>query len=89
MDLHHIVPLCMDGSDLPFNRMWVCPDHHRRIFVPGCQSGHHAYKHADSIVVIGYLNSTVGRILHFIDPFGVERFWSYRLEDTFWDGPRK
>ena len=85
VDLHHIIPICMGGSDQPFNRMWVCPDHHRRIHVPGCPSGHHALKHVDSIIVVGYLNSSVGKVLHFVDPFGTERYWSYRLENTLWE----
>lgn len=84
IDLHHIKPICMGGSDLAYNRMWVCPDHHRRIFVPDCPSGHHSIKHLDSIIVIGYLNSSVGRVLHFVDPSGVERYWAYRNGDFLW-----
>ncbi len=53
--------------------------------MPGCPSGHHALKHVDSIIVVGYLNSSVGKVLHFVDPFGTERYWSYRLENTLWE----
>lgn len=85
MDLHHILPMCMEGTDAPWNRMWVCPDHHRKIFVPGCQYGHHALKHIDSIVVVGYLNSSVGRVLQYIDCDGKERYWAYALFANHWE----
>jgi predicted restriction endonuclease len=30
-DYHHIVPKCMGGSDKAFNRVNLCPTHHRLV----------------------------------------------------------
>ena len=45
-------------------------------------------KHLDSIVVIGYLNSSVGSVLHYKDNEGTERYWSYRLFSNHWEKNR-
>lgn len=29
IDWHHVKPKELGGSDLPGNRMWLCPNHHR------------------------------------------------------------
>lgn len=45
--------------------MWVCPDHHRMIYVPGMKAGHHAIEHGESIVVLGWRESTKGKALYY------------------------
>lgn len=47
--------------------MWLCPTHHRHIFVPDAKIGVHTMKSRGSIVVHGFVNSTVGPVLHFTD----------------------
>ena len=70
VNYHHIVPLELNGSDKDYNRIWLCPTHHTKIFVPKSKSGMHSIKGLDSIVLIQWLNSTQGRVLEYKDRNG-------------------
>lgn len=85
LDLHHIVPVCMGGTNAGANRIYLCPSHHRKVFVPECPSGHHSISHMDSIVIVGYLASSDGKVLHYKDPAGLDRYWCYRLGANHWN----
>lgn len=84
LDLHHILPVCMGGQNAGANRIFLCPSHHRKIYVPGCPSGHHSVKHQDSITIIGYLSSSEGKVLHYKDQDDIERYWCYRTGSNHW-----
>lgn len=86
MDYHHIVPRSMPNtSNKPFNRIWLCPEHHRAIFVPGMTSGHHAIKNPDSIILVAKRTSTHGNVLEYergSDSRGY--YYFYQTHET-WD----
>jgi len=67
VNYHHIVPLELNGSDKDYNRIWLCPTHHTKIYVPKSKSGMHTIKGQDSIVLIQWLNSTGGKVLEYND----------------------
>lgn len=50
-------------SNKKYNLMYVCPEHHRLIFVPGVEKGQHSVKHKDSIIVDGRRDSSNGTSL--------------------------
>jgi len=68
IEYHHIVPKTKGGSNLPKNRIWLCPNHHKKIFIPGEIKGVHSKKSEDSIVILGWLQSTGGRLLQYKYP---------------------
>lgn len=63
VDLHHIVPVSMGGEDASYNRVYLCPECHRRVYVPGIASGIHKTKKPDSVELIRYYLTTEGRAL--------------------------
>jgi len=74
VNYHHIVPLELNGSDKDYNRIWLCPTHHTKIYVPKSKSGMHTIKGQDSIVLIQWLNSTGGKVLEYNDIKGNKFF---------------
>ena len=67
VNYHHIVPQELNGSDKDYNRIWLCPTHHTKIYVPESKSGMHTIKGLDSIILIQWLNSTGGKVLEYND----------------------
>jgi hypothetical protein len=67
IDWHHIKPKEIGGSDAARNRLFLCPTHHRMIYVPEVSYGIHSIKSRGSIIVKGFMNSTAGIVLHFVD----------------------
>ena len=70
INYHHIVPQELNGTDKDYNRIWLCPTHHTKIYVPESKSGIHSIKSFDSIVLIGWMSSTNGRVLEYQDTSG-------------------
>lgn len=66
IDLHHIIPKENNGLDDEWNRIWLCPTHHRKIYIPESKKGMHSSKSNDSIVLKGKLKSTGGLLLEYI-----------------------
>ena len=64
---HHIKPVECGGSDKGFNRIWLCPTHHTKVYIPEATRGIHTIKGEDSIMIKGWLQSTKGRILEYIN----------------------
>lgn len=64
-DNHHIIPKSLDGTDLPYNRIYLCPNCHRNIFVENMKNGVHSIKRDDSIIILGKIQSTIGEVLHY------------------------
>jgi hypothetical protein len=66
INYHHIIPRELNGSDKDFNRIWLCPTHHTKIYIPH-SNGMHNIKGSDSIILVGWLSSTGGRVLEYKD----------------------
>lgn len=82
IDYHHIIPKELNGSNNASNRMWVCPNHHRLIFVPGTTNGHHSIKSKNSIIIKKFLQSTNGIVLSYIDcEDNKEYLYMYKTKD--------
>ena len=67
INYHHIVPKELNGSDKKFNRIFLCPTHHTKVFIPEATRGIHTKKGIDSIIINGWRHSTAGKILEYID----------------------
>jgi hypothetical protein len=65
---HHIIPKENGGSDQDKNRVYLCPNHHNKIFCSTAKSGIHSIKQSDSIEIIGWFSSSDGvRVLQYIE----------------------
>lgn len=67
---HHIIPSSDGGSNEDYNRIYLCPNCHHKIYIPNSTSGIHATKHKNSIVLLGWRLSTEGKILEYINENG-------------------
>lgn len=67
---HHIVPKSKGGSDKPFNRIYLCPNCHTRVYVEGVTHGIHSIRKQNSVILEGYVNSTQGKYLKYFDESG-------------------
>lgn len=74
IEWHHIVPKELNGSDKAYNRIYLCPIHHKMVYVPESMTGQHAKKLAESIIIKGKFKSTCGEVLQIIDTDGCEKF---------------
>ena len=63
---HHIDPVELEGSNKKFNRIWLCPTHHSWVYIPESKSGIHSIKTDNSMVLLSWKQSTVGRVLEYI-----------------------
>ena len=66
IDYHHIKPKELGGSNKHHNRIFLCPTHHRHIYIPEAAYGIHSIKDKDSIIIKGYIDSTAGKGLRYI-----------------------
>ena len=64
---HHIVPVEQGGSDKGFNRIWLCPNCHSKIFIPSAIHGIHSIKSDNSLILVGWVNSTNGLLLEYLN----------------------
>lgn len=62
---HHIIPRELGGSNKKNNLIFLCPNHHTKIYIPEATNGIHAIKGDDSIILKGWLNSTGGKVLEY------------------------
>ena len=53
---HHIIPRSLNGSNKKYNRIYVCPSCHSKIYVPEMKNGIHSKKGKDSIEIIKWFN---------------------------------
>ena len=67
---HHIVPRELNGSEKQSNKIYLCPNCHTRVYVPEVKSGIHSIKATNSIIIKGWLQSTAGRALEYINSNG-------------------
>jgi len=64
---HHIIPVENGGSDRKSNTILLCPTHHTKIYIPNATKGIHTIKGDDSIIILGWLSSTKGMLLEYMD----------------------
>jgi len=62
---HHIKPKELGGIDKDSNRIWLCPTHHSKVYIPESKSGIHSVKGEDSIVINGLFLSTGGLVMEY------------------------
>ena len=67
---HHIVPLELNGSNKEYNRIWLCPTCHTKVYVKESRRGIHSIQGQDSIIIIQWMSSTSGRVLECQDRSG-------------------
>ena len=72
MEEHHIRPRSLGGSEDEWNKAMICSRCHSKTFVDGAH-GKHGVKAHNSIVIMGWVQSSAGRLLHIIDELG-EKF---------------
>lgn len=64
---HHITPREHGGTNKAHNRIYLCPVHHTKIYIPSATRGMHANKGVDSIILLGWRESSRGKVLHYIE----------------------
>lgn len=64
---HHITPREQGGSNKKINRIYLCPNHHSKIYIPTASRGMHAKRSKDSLILLGWKSSTSGLMLHYIE----------------------
>jgi len=62
---HHIVPKSQRGSNKPYNRIMLCPSCHTKVFIPSEKIGIHSQYNKDSIILLRWLDSTIGKVLEY------------------------
>ncbi len=67
---HHIKPVECGGSDKNFNLIYLCPNHHTKIYIPEATHGIHTVNGDDSIILKRWFKSTVGKTLEYEDENG-------------------
>jgi len=71
IDYHHIVPRELKGQNDDWNRIWLCPNCHRKIYIPESNKGIHSKKSRESVVLLNIYNSTSGKVLEYVDEEGI------------------
>ncbi len=69
---HHIIPKSKNGSNKHYNRVWLCPNHHCRIYIPGETNGIHAVCTEESVILISKRMTTCGILLEYRIPYSDE-----------------
>jgi len=73
IDIHHLKPIEVGGTNDEFNKVYVCPTCHRLVYVIESKHGGHSIQTEESICIHGWLMSSIGRILHYTK-FGEDFF---------------
>ena len=71
---HHIIPREAGGPDFKWNKVWLCPNCHSKIFSEQSITGIHAKKGVLSIRLIGWRDTTAGKLLEYIDENGETKY---------------
>ena len=67
---HHIVSKADKGKNGKHNLVMLCPTCHTKIFQESAKYGIHSKSGKDSIILIGKIDSTAGKLLEYIDHDG-------------------
>jgi len=79
---HHIKPVELNGLDDDYNRIYLCPNHHAKIYVPESKNGLHSFKGIDSIILLRKLSSTGGKVVEYIDSDGKKKFFAEKNDSN-------
>jgi hypothetical protein len=82
INYHHIKPIEIDGKDDIFNRIYLCPNHHTKIYIPESKNGQHTFKSIDSIILLKKYKSTSGTVVEYIDSNGNNNFFVENLNSN-------
>ena len=74
---HHIQAKSDGGSNKRKNRIYLCPSCHTKVYIPKSKHGIHSKFGKNSIIILGWLYSTDGRILHYKDSQGEKYYQTY------------
>lgn len=66
IESHHIVSRYENGSNNKWNRVYLCPNCHKKVYNEKVLSGNHSIKSESSIVIKGWRMSTLGRVLNYV-----------------------
>ena len=81
-DYHHIIPKSKGGNDRDWNRLLVCPNCHRKIFIENMEHGVHSVKRLGGIIILGKLASSAGPVLNYRKlEDNKEYYWYHRLRE--------
>ena len=72
---HHIKPKEFSGVDDEYNRLWLCPNCHNRVYIPESK-GIHSKQSNESIIIKGKLMSSGGIVLNYIDNKNEEQYYA-------------
>lgn len=75
INYHHIKPIELGGKDGHGNRLYLCPNHHTKIYIPESKNGQHTFKGDDSIILICKYQSTGGVVVEYIDTDGETKYF--------------
>ena len=74
IDLHHITPKEIGGKDDEWNRIFLCPNCHRKVFIKESKTGMHSKQGNDSIILLKKHFSTNGTLIEYINKNGNTQF---------------
>jgi hypothetical protein len=76
---HHIIPKELGGTDDDYNRIFLCPNHHSKIYIPNSINGQHSIMVEGSIIIKNKYLSTNGYVLEIIDMNGHNTFIDVKI----------
>lgn len=65
INYHHIVPKSKNGSNNSYNRIWLCPSCHTKVYIPNEISGIHSKYNDSSIILLRWVDSTCNKVLEY------------------------
>ena len=65
INIHHIIPRSMGGSNKKNNLLEVCPNCHAKIFVDNIKAGQHAVKSDNSIIINKKVLTSAGMAIEY------------------------
>lgn len=86
IDRHHIIPRSMPGtSNKGYNLIDLCPSCHRKVYVPGVESGHHSILKSDSIIIEGKRKASTGEALLFHNVSDGKKYCYFYEDGDTWE----
>lgn len=75
IDLHHVIPRCLDRSRRNTLTVPLCPTHHAMIYHPLVKHGRHSQLSEGSLEILAILKSTDGEVIHYRNPLSGREFF--------------
>jgi len=67
INIHHIIPRERQGNHKKYNKVYLCPNCHTKIYIPESRKGIHTIKGPTSIILLDWKNAGSCRLLEYID----------------------